>query len=264
MKTEKGFTLVELLVVIAIIALLLAVIIPVLGTAREQGRSVVCQTNMKELGLSWLMYAQNNNNNNQLCGAFTYNDNYNKWGHIWDWVWAPWRADYNTAVPINGKCTIAQRKEGIKRGALYKYNFNYDLYRCPTDLTGHLVSYSVPDCLGGMEVEWNGALAKWNVLTKLIQIKEPAKKYVFLEENDTRTYNTDSWEIDLSGVSWKDPIVVWHRGTSNLAFADGHSEKIRWNDETKKWFLQNQGGGLRPLTDGGKKDLKFMVDGWAK
>lgn len=52
-----GFTLVELLVVISIIALLLAVLMPALAKAREQGRKIVCGAHMKEMGLGMQMYA---------------------------------------------------------------------------------------------------------------------------------------------------------------------------------------------------------------
>ncbi|HBR19823.1 MAG: hypothetical protein A2Y13_12855 [Planctomycetes bacterium GWC2_45_44] len=52
-----GFTLVELLVVISIIALLLAILMPALQKAREQGMAIVCRSNLKTLGLSEKLYA---------------------------------------------------------------------------------------------------------------------------------------------------------------------------------------------------------------
>jgi prepilin-type N-terminal cleavage/methylation domain-containing protein/prepilin-type processing-associated H-X9-DG protein len=58
--TKKGFTLVELLVVISIIAMLLAVLMPALGKARESGRAVVCRSNLRQLGVYGLMYQQSN------------------------------------------------------------------------------------------------------------------------------------------------------------------------------------------------------------
>ncbi len=58
---KKGFTLIELLVVIAIIAVLMAILMPTLNTAREQGRRTVCLGNLKQLTLAWIMYADENN-----------------------------------------------------------------------------------------------------------------------------------------------------------------------------------------------------------
>jgi len=60
-KKRIGFTLVELLVVISIIALLLAILMPSLSKAREQAKMVVCKSNLKQLGLCYSMYVQENN-----------------------------------------------------------------------------------------------------------------------------------------------------------------------------------------------------------
>ena len=57
---KGGFTLVELLVVISIIAMLLAILMPSLQKAREQARKVVCTSNLRQMGLIWLLYAENN------------------------------------------------------------------------------------------------------------------------------------------------------------------------------------------------------------
>ena len=56
----EGFTLIELLVVISIIALLAAILFPVFGRARENARRSSCQSNLKQIGLGILQYAQDN------------------------------------------------------------------------------------------------------------------------------------------------------------------------------------------------------------
>jgi len=59
-RNRNGFTLIELLVVIAIIALLLSVVVPSLGMAKEKAKLVMCKNNMKQQGLAFSMYIQDN------------------------------------------------------------------------------------------------------------------------------------------------------------------------------------------------------------
>jgi prepilin-type N-terminal cleavage/methylation domain-containing protein/prepilin-type processing-associated H-X9-DG protein len=60
MKKRPGFTLIELLVVVAIIAVLVAMLLPALGTARESARKVVCASNLSQVGKAQVTYANDN------------------------------------------------------------------------------------------------------------------------------------------------------------------------------------------------------------
>ena len=61
MRRSHGFTLIELLVVIAIIAVLMGVLMPALSRIRAQAKTVACQASLKQWGLIWAMYTEDNN-----------------------------------------------------------------------------------------------------------------------------------------------------------------------------------------------------------
>jgi prepilin-type N-terminal cleavage/methylation domain-containing protein len=104
----RGFTLVELLVVIAIIAILIAVLLPALGRAREQANSAQCLSNLRQIGMAAFMYAQQNKGQLPL-GAGT------KGGGTLQ-KFLDWSLDGGTALPT-GKYTIREamaRNLGVK------------------------------------------------------------------------------------------------------------------------------------------------------
>jgi prepilin-type N-terminal cleavage/methylation domain-containing protein len=115
---RRAFTLVELLVVIAIIALLIAMLLPVLGRAKEQADRVVCLSNHKQLLLAVAFYA---------------NDNKGKIPHC-NWL------GQETAAQCPGWLYDARIGSGPfktqrdqESGALYKYLRNAKIFRCPFD-----------------------------------------------------------------------------------------------------------------------------------
>ncbi|QOJ01524.1 MAG: prepilin-type N-terminal cleavage/methylation domain-containing protein [Phycisphaeraceae bacterium] len=96
----SGFTLIELLVVIAIIALLIGILLPSLGKAREAGRSAKCLSNIRQFGQATLLYAQ----------------------------------DYKDTVPPVGVWARQQEEDWAAPGVIYQYLGNADKAgECPTN-----------------------------------------------------------------------------------------------------------------------------------
>jgi prepilin-type N-terminal cleavage/methylation domain-containing protein len=67
---HSSFTLIELLVVIAIIAILAAMLLPVLGKARERGKSASCSSNLKQIGTGIELYIQDSREYLPVCRSF--------------------------------------------------------------------------------------------------------------------------------------------------------------------------------------------------
>ena len=72
----SGFTLIELLVVIAIIALLMSILMPALQRVKKQARSVACQANLRQWGMIFSIYFEENN------GYFAYGDSSGRWRNV--------------------------------------------------------------------------------------------------------------------------------------------------------------------------------------
>lgn len=76
--SKGGFTLIELLVVVSIIALLVSILLPALGKARDQAKTIVCLAHQQQIGLGVLQYSHANNG----FGPYVYNTGGNL-GHYW-------------------------------------------------------------------------------------------------------------------------------------------------------------------------------------
>lgn len=118
---QNAFTLIEILVVVAILALLIAVLLPSLATARDQAQTVVCKTRLRELY-----------NGHALYGA----DNKQRFPHWDSWLWDGYNHQYLQGANIYGKFgghPPSDPQARVTLGQIYRYIKNKEAYFCPKD-----------------------------------------------------------------------------------------------------------------------------------
>jgi prepilin-type N-terminal cleavage/methylation domain-containing protein/prepilin-type processing-associated H-X9-DG protein len=256
MGKRKAFTLIELLVVIAIIAILMAILIPALNRAREQGKRAVCLSNLKQLALAWIMYADDNDDV-LVNGAVGYSNVNMQWGdHRGEKAWVDtYSTTWDTAV------------QGIKNGALWPYVKELNIYRCPTGRRGEALTYSIMFSMNAVNhTPTQGVRGAF--IKKRSEITNPAPAYrlVFIDEG----YMTpDAYAVYYDQELWWDDPPVRHGDGTTLSFADGHAEHWKWRgiDTIKRARSEEDQhtGNWTPQTDAGFRDLHRMQKGcWGR
>jgi len=207
MKPTRGFTLIELLVVIAIIAILAAILFPVFARAREKARQTACLSNVKQIGLAALMYAQ----------------------------------DFDERFPSGRYCNWASGGPyGSHMQVLYPYVKNVQMFECPSLLAYNQTSPIILPPSGNV---WPGSYG-YNHLAcnglKMAQVPTPAEQlYSFDCRNVWIDYAGAIWDrVSGQGLGFyygnPDQPTNWHNEGLNCVLMDGHAKwsklgPLRWN-----------------------------------
>lgn len=212
--SRRAFTLVELLVVISIIAMLIALLLPALGTARRSAQAVVCMSQLRQIGQATHVYAQEHK---QLLPRSTHS--YLAHGvKPWGYALSPYLGYGNIAGP----------------GPRWDSLFN-GLYRCPSDDRLETWSYGKNtwfELTAGETGEIEGT-AQGPTYNKLSDVKRPTATILFAE------LDSGSMADHIMAHFWylggKPEVDTDRHGqTSNYAYVDGHVNPARFEDTFKQ------------------------------
>lgn len=198
-SVRYGFTLVELLVVISIIALLLAIMAPALNRARDKGKAIVCRSNLHQLGLSWSLYLQDNQQRFPWCHE-------QRAGGIAG-TWPDW--------------TNAKRR-------LTQYQGNAKVWRCPADrgYGGITSCFNQLGCSYVYNARANLTAYGWGLANKtLASLKTPSYLTVMGDSSLITYWNC---QVTLVGFMQINP-GWWHdrkQCLTNVVFADLHADNV--------------------------------------
>jgi prepilin-type N-terminal cleavage/methylation domain-containing protein/prepilin-type processing-associated H-X9-DG protein len=231
---KKAFTLVELLVVIGIIAVLIAILMPALQRAREAAMSVECESNLRQITLAVILYANSSN------GYLPYD---NQWNLTWDQRTAQVSGMPHDTTKTSGTIWTCPFVVADGFGNDWMYNGRWDMHYGMN--SNYMAGIAPPGTDDSIPYPSPGFWKLDRCKPRSILLSDFSPIYSATDGMYFWSSVSPGWPQSFAGGAWGnfapwpvDPsngrldLPLWHAKRFNASFMDGHVESVPTLDPT--------------------------------